>query len=255
MCLIALAWQVHPRYPLIVVANRDEFFERPTDPAHWWPDHSSLFAGRDLEGGGTWLGVTREGRFAALTNFRDPTQNSPDRRSRGELVVNALTADDEQSWLGRLEATAAAYNPFNLLVGNLDQLFVFESTRLKLRPVPPGIHGLSNHLFNTPWPKLEQARKALADAIDGIETPADLLQLLNDDTPAPDDDLPVTGVPLEWERRLSSCFIRAPGYGTRSSSVVMFDRNAQCEFAEQTWDPDGTPSGRVFERFSLSGAS
>lgn len=214
-----------------------------------------MLAGRDLEAGGTWLGLTRDGSFAALTNYRDPALNAPDRRSRGELVVEALGQDDLPAWIDTLATRAHAYNPFNLLVGNTNQLFVFESTTATAKAVPPGIHGLSNHRFNTPWPKLEAARAALDDALRTFDTPRELTTLLRDDRPAPDAELPKTGVPEDWERMLSSCFIRAPGYGTRSTSVIVMDNDGQCHFVEQTWDESGVAAGRVEDSFSLSDGS
>lgn len=255
MCLIALAWQAHPEFPLVLVANRDEYFHRPTGVAHWWSAPAPMLAGRDLQAGGTWLGVTAEGRFAALTNYRDPTQNADGRSSRGELVVEALTHPAPSSWREGLAERSAQYNPFNLLVGSSDALHVFESTTRQLTRVSPGVHGLSNHLFNTPWPKLVQARAALTDALPRFSSPRDLIALLRDDHPSPDDALPATGVPLEWERALSSCFIKAPGYGTRSTSVIAIDRTGHCEFIEQTWDEHGAPAGRVEQRFKTNEAS
>jgi len=254
VCLITLVWQTHPRFPLILVANRDEFFDRPTEAAHWWPAPAHWLAGRDLEAGGTWLGLTRAGRFAALTNYRDPALNREGRRSRGELVVDALAAPTTEAWLDTLAQSAAQFNPFNLLVGGPEALFVFESTTGRARPVSPGVHGLSNHLFDSPWPKLEHARTLMSNALHEVETADALLGLLRDARPAPDAQLPHTGVPLAWERMLSSCFIRAPGYGTRSTSVILIAADGQCQFAEQTWNEDGEAAGRVSECFLLSSA-
>ena len=256
MCLIVLAWKTHPDFPLVVVANRDEYFERPTAAAHWWPEPKRLLAGRDEEAGGSWLGVSADGRFAALTNYRDPSRLSPEgKRSRGELVVDALTRPALPAWLDGLDADADRYNPFNLMVGTKDELFVFESVSRHLRSLTPGIHGVSNHLLNTPWPKLQAARRQLEAALASPLSPERLVELLRNDQPYPDDQLPDTGVPLAWERALSSCFIRAPGYGTRSTSVVMADRHGRIDFMEQTWDTSGHAVGQVRERFTVSPGS
>jgi len=256
MCLIVLAWKTHPDFPLVVVANRDEYFERPTAAAHWWPGPQPLLAGRDEQAGGSWLGVSADGRFAALTNYRDPSRMIAEgKRSRGELVVDALTRPALTAWLDGLNAAADHYNPFNLIVGSLDELFVFESVSGRLRSLVPGIYGLSNHLLNTPWPKLQAARRQLESALASPLSPEGLIDLLRDDQPYPDDQLPDTGVPLAWERALSSCFIRAPGYGTRSTSVVMADAHGQIDFLEQTWDSSGRAAGRVRERFTVSPGS
>lgn len=252
MCLIAVAWQHHPDFPLVVVANRDEFFARPAAPAAWWRDTPELLAGRDLSAGGTWLGVSRSGRFAALTNFRDPASLRDDARSRGELVVNSLTATaPADSLAAEVCARRGEYNPFNLLIHDGESLAIVESHAARSRVLPAGIHALSNHLLDTPWPKVQQARQTLEAALDGLPAHEHLLDALRDDRPAPDADLPATGVSLEWERLLSSCFIRAPGYGTRCTTVVTVGRDGICRFTEQRWDEAGAPAGQSREIFRI----
>ena len=250
MCLIALAWQVHADYPLIVVANRDEFFARPTAPAHWWNEAPGLLAGRDLSAGGTWLGVTRGSRFAALTNFRDPQRNRDNAASRGALVVEALRSADPAAAAARMLDRRADYNPFNLLIRDGDSLLVVESEAGRIEHLAPGIHGLSNHLVDTPWPKVRRACERLRQSLAQLPVIDPLLGTLRDDRPAPDAELPDTGIPLPWERMLSSGFIRAPGYGTRSTTAVLVDRHGNGRFVEQRWDEDGQESGRTDERFS-----
>lgn len=237
MCLIALAWQAHPDYPLIVAANRDEFHHRPAAAARFWPEAPAVLAGRDLAAGGTWLGITRRGRFAALTNVREPgaAQGS---RSRGLLVSAFLQGGDSpQTYAAAVAADGAAYSGFNLLVGDADSLWWVSNRAPAPAPVVPGVHALSNHLFNTPWPKVQRARDGLAAAL-AVPSAERLFALLADDRAAPDDELPDTGVGLAMERLLSPPFIRSGGYGTRCSSVLLAGRE-RILFAEQTFTPDG----------------
>jgi uncharacterized protein with NRDE domain len=255
MCLIVFAWQRHPVFPLVVAANRDEFLARPASPAHWWTDAPDLLAGRDLEAGGTWMGLNRNGRFAALTNYRDPSRHIDGAPSRGALVRNALeSADDAEITLRRLAENSSAYAAFNLLVGDGRTLGVLESTTGTVRLLQPGVYGLSNHLLDTPWPKLLKARERLAGLLPRVhELPHGddaVLSLLHDGTPAPDPHLPDTGMSLEWERWLSSVFIRAPGYGTRCSSLVTVDREGNTRLREWTWDEHGELASEVTHRFA-----
>ena len=260
MCLIVLAWQCHPDYPLVLAANRDEFLSRPALPAHWWEDAPDLLAGRDLEAGGTWMGFNRNGRFAALTNFRDPSRHVAGAPSRGALVRETL--EDAAPPVMTLEAMrdkAAGYAAFNLLAGDGERLGALESTTGTIRMLAPGSYGLSNHLLDTPWPKLRKARSGLAQALDTLPAQATraaednlvttLLGLMRDPMPAPDPHLPATGVSLEWERWLSPAFIRAPGYGTRCTSVILRERGGRTRFIEWTWDVDGALRSRVDHLF------
>ncbi|MDI3513226.1 MAG: NRDE family protein [Gammaproteobacteria bacterium] len=263
MCLVVFAWRMHPRYPLVLAANRDEFLNRPAAPAHWWTDAPELLAGRDLEAGGTWMGFSRKGRFAALTNYRDPSRHVAGAPSRGALVRGALEDQhDAAACLHALAAQADAYAAFNLLVGDGERLGVLESTTGTVRLLQPGVYGLSNHLLDTPWPKLVKARTGLQHQLAAsAETPEaeratgedrlieSLLQLMRDPTPAADPHLPETGVSLEWERWLSPAFIRAPGYGTRCSTVALHDESAGTRFVEWTWDAHGELRSRVEHRF------
>ena len=172
MCLIAFAWRAHPDYPLVVAANRDEFRHRPTQAAHWWDDAPGLLAGRDLEAGGTWLGVTRSGRFAALTNRRDPAGQVRDAPSRGALVLRALTEDETPAHtLARIAASPQRHAGYNLLAGDLTGLCVLDNASGAVRTLAPGLYGLSNAFLDTPWPKLTQARARLADALPRLPDP------------------------------------------------------------------------------------
>jgi uncharacterized protein with NRDE domain len=256
MCLILVAWRAHPEYPLVVAANRDEFHARPAAAASWWTE-PRILAGRDLTAGGTWLGVTRTGRFAALTNFRDPTRVLKDAPSRGAIVPALLEREEPViDSLERLRRESGAYNGFNLLMSDAEQLAVFESVAGSGRVLAPGVYGLSNHLLDTPWPKVLTAKAALGAALTRLPDEQPLLELLRDEHRADDEQLPRTGVSLEWERLLSSAFIRTPDYGTRCSTVVLFDRVGNGRFSEWTWDAAGAAAGHVsltFERSEAGG--
>lgn len=257
MCLIVFAWRRHPDYPLVVAANRDEYLDRPAVPAHWWTDAPELLAGRDLEAGGTWMGLSRGGRFAALTNYRDPSRRVSGAPSRGALVRDALAASaDAHATLCHIAAHSTRHAAFNLLLGDGEHLGVLESTTGTVRLLEPGVYGLSNHLLDSPWPKLVKARERLAALLPGLTAESvagddAVLALLRDPTPAPDPHLPDTGISLEWERWLSPAFIRAPGYGTRCSSLVLVGRDAQVRLREWSWDRHGELRSEVSHRFAV----
>jgi uncharacterized protein with NRDE domain len=245
MCLILVAWRVSERHPLIVAANRDEFHARPTARAGWWLDRPDILAGRDLSAGGTWLGLTRGGRFAALTNYRGTAARHSDAPSRGELVVSLLESRAPLAAdLARLESIGPRHNPFNVIFSDGERLGIYESERGAGRELPAGIYGLSNHLLDTPWPKVRQAKSALAAALDDPDS-ARLLALLRDDAPAPDLELPRTGVSRDWERLLSSAFVRSADYGTRCSTVIRLDGRSQASFEEWSWDARGAAAGSI----------
>lgn len=249
MCLILIAWQVHPDYPIVVAANRDEFFSRPTVPATAWPE-AGIIAGRDLKEGGTWMGITRSGRFAALTNYRDPARQREGLKSRGHLVADYLKSDQPPiDWLRARAADGAGYNGFNLIVADGRDLAWASNVSGDCEALKPGVYGLSNHLLDTPWPKLIAARSALAESLNALPDERPLFDLLRDDTLHPDEALPRTGVSLEWERLLSSAFVKAPGYGTRSSTVLIAGRDGTVTFDEQTWLEGGKPGNRTRLRF------
>jgi uncharacterized protein with NRDE domain len=251
MCLILLAWRAHPDYPLVLAANRDEFHARAAAPAAWWRQ-PQILAGRDLQGGGTWLGVARSGRFAALTNYRDPMLPQRPAPSRGELVPATLAGGGGvEPTLDHLAQIAGRYNPFNLIFGDGEQLAVYESVPGAGRVLTAGVYALSNHLLDTPWPKVRAAKSALAAALTRLPDEAALLELLRDERQADDGQLPRTGVSLEWERLLSSAFIRAPTYGTRCSTILLQDRHGAARFSEWTWAASGELAGQVEQRFEV----
>jgi len=252
MCLILIAHGAHADFPLVIAANRDEYYERPTAKAEFWEDHPHILAGRDLECMGTWLGVTRRGRFAALTNFRDPRERKSDAPSRGQLVRDFLTSEqDPREYFGNVANEAPRYNGFNLLAGDIDGVFYFSSRTGVTQRVAPGIHGLSNHLLDTPWPKVQRAKSRLATALAALPDTSALLELLRDDTPAADAQLPRTGVSIEHERMLSSAFIRGEHYGTRSSTVVTIGSDRGVSFGEWSWNRAGALDGNAQFGFDL----
>lgn len=229
----------------MLIANRDEFYDRPSLPLHWWED-APILAGRDLTGGGTWLGVTRSGRLAALTNYRLPGGPRSGAKSRGKVVseflAGVMSAPD---YLDGIRDSVADYNPFNLLVFDGREFFGFESRHGRIVPIAPGISGVSNADFFTPWPKLSALTRKLADLerSESLADDAELMQILSDPTVAPDDQLPRTGISLERERHLSPAFIRAPGYGTRASTIVRISANG-ISVSERTFT-NGQASGGV----------
>jgi len=223
VCLIAFHWQPDGPIPLLLAANRDEFYDRPTAPLAWWAG-ARILAGQDLRGGGTWLGVTPAGRCAAITNHRDPRLTKPDRPSRGQIPVRFLEGrDSAAAFLQALRGEAADYNPFNLLLFDGQELLGYESRDDQVRAFAPGIHAVSNGPFDAPWPKVERLKAGLALAQGDDRA---LLALLGDAHAFEDGLLPSTGVPLEWERALAPVFIRTPTYGTRASTILRLGRDA-----------------------------
>lgn len=256
MCLILVAWQSHPDYPLVVAANRDEFFARPTAPAAYWRDAPDVLAGRDLQAGGTWMGVARDGRFAALTNFRDPASQRPESASRGLLVAGFFAARRTPlAYLDAVSRRGRDFNGFNLLAGDGQNLAWYSNVEGKPMVLEPGIYGLCNHLLDTPWPKVQAAKSELGSALARLPDDAGLFDLLRDDSVHPDDQLPRTGVSLEWERLLSAAFVRAPGYGTRNSTVLTVSRDGWIAFDEKTWLEGGAPGPRRRYRFRRTASS
>ena len=253
MCLILIAWRSSAEFPCVIAANRDEFYARPAETAHWWPSDPQILAGRDLKAGGTWLGITREGRFAALTNYRDPEQRKAETPSRGNLVTSILqSSEGVAETLQRLQREGAAYNGFNLLFSDGEKLAIYESMSGVGRELRPGIYGLSNHLLDTPWPKVQAAKSRLSSALSQLPDSRPALALLRDEQLAPDEHLPKTGMSQEWERLLSSAFIRSSTYGTRCSTVLQVDRGGHVSFEEWTWDEAGNETAQVNFEFELT---
>lgn len=255
MCIISFHFQQHPKYKLIVVANRDEMYRRPTKHVHFWEDHPNLLAGRDLEAHGTWLGMTKEGRFAALTNYRDLKYfNNHNKRSRGEIVTNFLTGSHApEEYLQQLHEKREQYNGFNVIVGSPDELYYYGNEQGEIIKIEPGTHSVSNHLLNTPWPKVERAKENLSAYVSENENvdPDVLFEQLHDHTIAPDDVLPDTGVGLPLERQLSPIFIRTEDYGTRSSTVILVSHDNEVQFIERIFN-DGEFKQEIPYQFSIT---
>lgn len=244
MCLLVFAWRPRPGLDLVVAANRDEFHERPSAPAAFWEDSPGVLGGRDLRGGGSWLLLSREGRFAAVTNVRDPKARKTGAPSRGGLVVEFATGGERPlAFLRTVAGIADRYEPFNLVVGDGTTLAYFGSRAGAPRDLPPGFYGLSNGSLDAPWPKVERTRSRLAALLeDGRPTLDALLALVDDVEGAPDAALPDTGVGLELERLLASPRIVSPLYGTRVSAAVVV-AGGETAFVERTWSASGEVAG------------
>ena len=252
MCLILLAWQAHPNYPLVVAANRDEFFTRPSAPASFWAESPQVLAGRDLEAGGTWLGVSQQGCFSALTNYREGGQQRPGAPSRGALVADFLSGNDAaEPYLAGLVEKGARYNGFNLFVGDAQRLGYYSNRGAEPCWLTPGIYGLSNHLLDTPWPKLATAKAAFSRALDDLPAQAAFFDLLADQEIVADTRLPETGVPVAWERILSAVFVSSPDYGTRASTLLTMREDGRVTLIERSFGAGAAPLGEVRESFSL----
>lgn len=271
MCLILTSWQSHPEYPLVVLANRDEFYERATDQMHWWDKHPHILAGRDradVKGqAGTWMGLTKTGRFAAITNIRAPSEKNTDALTRGEITAKFLcSADTPKAFVETNAHTFNRYNGFNLLATDLthkEPSLIWLSNRVlmgkNLRPrkvmnpqrLNPGIYGLSNGMLDSPWPKVQHRVGAFAQllAMDtgDFKRSEQYLRAMEDMTQAPDDYLPQTGVSYEWEKVLSSAFIRTPNYGTRSTTLIRIRKDGRYEVIEKLFDPAKELNTQVFE--------
>ncbi|MGN7387457.1 NRDE family protein [Sporosarcina sp. SAFN-015] len=253
MCLINFHFQDHPIYRLIVAANRDEFYERPTAPAHFWEDKPYLLAGKDLSQGGTWLGITKKGRFAALTNYRNPSEQKKNVRSRGEIVTNFLDSDlTAAEFLKSLQRKQAEYAGFNVIVGTSDELFYYSNIENEVKEISPGTYGLCNHFIDTPWPKVVKGKADLRGLVEQkrVIQSSELFDILQHAEPFPDEQLPDTGVGKQLERILSSLFIKSEGYGTRSSTALLIDNENNITFVERTYRDGEFVEDRTFS-FSI----
>jgi uncharacterized protein with NRDE domain len=238
MCLIFLSVSNHPDYKLIVAANRDEFYQRETTPVHFWEDHPHILGGRDMEASGTWMAMSKNGKISMVTNYRDPQNINPKAPSRGQLVSDYLeNGDAPEAYLKDISSNGKSYNGFNLVVGSPNELFYYSNYKGTVEKIEPGIHGLSNHLLNTPWPKVERGLEKMKHAMaDSIIDPIKLFDVLYDSEIASDEKLPDTGVGVERERMLSSMFIKSPNYGTRCSTVVMVNQKNEVVYSERVYD-------------------
>lgn len=250
MCLILFAIDQHRDYPFVVIANRDEFYARPTRSTHWWEDSPSVFAGRDLQANGTWMGVDRQGRFAAVTNVREPGVKHDAPLSRGDLPRNFLQANlTAEEYLKQLESAMSGYAGFNLLVADRSGYWFVSNRNAGIKKIPAGIYGVSNGRFDEPWPKLQSGKLALQKSLQGSLDVDSLLAILSDRDQAADHLLPDTGLSHEFERLLSSRFIHSNEYGTRASSVLL-STNGTLSFTEQNFDQIGAIGEPLTETFS-----
>jgi uncharacterized protein with NRDE domain len=250
MCLILFAVDAHPEYSLVLAANRDEFYARPSAPAAFWEEAPQVLGGRDLTKGGSWLGVNSKGQWCAVTNYRDGSTIAPSGRSRGSLVSNFLTEKHAPYDYATKLAQAEPMAGYNLILGDESVVCHTSNRGMPATRLSPGIYGLSNHLLNTAWPKVERGRAALASALQGPATQLrdELFDLLQDRTVAADEALPDTGVGASLEKILSAAFIQTPNYGTRCSTVLLIGRDRTVVFEERGFgEADAAFAPRRFE--------
>ncbi len=252
MCLLVIAYKIHPKYRLIVAANRDEYYSRPTRFLDFWEENPDIIAGRDLKSKGTWLGITRKGRFSAVTNYRNPKIVKEGRPSRGLLVKGFLESDiDAEEYLRFVKKESSKYNPFNLIVGDEKGLWYY-SNRADIKKLEPGLYGLSNHLLDTPWPKVRKAKQEIKKIIENSEIDIEaIFSVLKDKTMPPDHELPDTGVGYEKERMLAPIFIESSDYGTRSSSILLIEERV-AHFYELNYIPTSLKEIRLEFHIFLS---
>lgn len=243
MCILFFAIKQHPKYPVIICANRDEFHQRPTQAMHWWSEkENALLAGKDLQAGGTWLGLTKQGRFSALTNFRQPQLFDQNKKSRGDLVLQALSLSDNKITT-LLENSAPSYNGFNLVFGQLNSLICFNSVSQKQQQLSHGFHSLCNGALDDVWPKMALGQTQLANTIsDFTDQPLNIEKLFNlmqNAQQAKVESLPSTGIPLDWEQLLSSIFIVSPQYGTRTTNIITQNSEGKISVYDRSYDKQG----------------
>lgn len=249
MCLILFQIDQHPRYKFILAANRDEEFARPTMAAHFWPEYPALLAGKDLLANGTWLGITKQGKFAAITNdYTGTMPKLPTGVSRGKLVLDYLIGNENPlTYMQQIQSNRAQYSGFNLIAGSIAQLYHYNNSSNEITSIDAGIHGISNATLDTPWPKVTQTKAALSS----LDTPAvideeALFRIMADKTPAPDQQLPDLPLPIEQKRAVSANFIETPNFGTRSTTLLLVDHDDQVTFAERTYQANGRTSDARF---------
>jgi len=240
VCLILFSYRSHPAFRLILAANRDEYHARPSAPPALWNDQPNLLAGRDLVAGGTWLGITRRGKIAAITNYRDPASLKNNAPSRGRLVREYLTGERPPlEYLAEIQNKAEEYNGFNLLIGDRETLYWYSNRSGSPLKFSPGIFGISNRLLDTNWPKVVRGKEMLARIVTERDpSPEELFRMLRDETPAADELLPSTGVTLERERMLAPIFIRDSVYGTRSSTIIFIGNDDRVLFLDRAFGAD-----------------
>lgn len=244
MCLIFLSYKQNKDYPLIVLANRDEFYKRPTMSANYWEENPNILAGKDLEGGGTWMGITKNGYMSMLTNYRDIANIKPNAPTRGKLVSDYLQGEfSPKEYLKALSKTGSDYNGYSLITGSFNDPWYYSNYQNKIAQLGTGLYGLSNALLNSKWPKIETGKEELAPLLleDKIDKEA-LFNLMTNAKLAEDNQLPETGLPLEKEKAISSRFINIEGYGTRCTTLIMVDKSGKVNFTERQYE-NGAATG------------
>ena len=252
MCLIFLSYHQNPKYPLIVLANRDEFFERPTEAASFW-DGNKVLAGKDLEAGGSWLGITRKGSMAMITNYRDMTNIKPKAPTRGKLVSDFLRGDlNTKHYLLGLDQSADFYNGYNIILGTLKDPWYYSNYQKKIYQLGTGLYGLSNELLDSPWPKVQKGKSELSELFlnDSLQIDALFEQMRNSEQ-GPEAELPDTGIGLAMEKILSPMFIKTEGYGTRCTTLITLDNSGNVYFEERTYSPNNSEFSPVVFELSI----
>lgn len=253
MCLLLIANNSHPNYKLIIGANRDEFYNRPTEQAHFWEDKLNILAGRDLQARGTWLGISETGKIAALTNFREGLKQKDNAPTRGLLTVNYLKDFLKPAdYLSKIKSISNEYNGFNLVLGEIENLYYFSNKRNLVEKLETGVYGLSNGLLDSNWPKVLESRIKFQEIIKKTDLLTDdVFKILSDRSIVEDEFLPDTGIPKEIEKILSAVFIKTEKYGTRCSTVVMVDSSNKVQFVERTFNPENDKFSQVEYNFKL----
>lgn len=240
MCTLLFAYKMHPKYDLIFLGNRDEFKSRPSKSADFWSSHPNVLGGIDLEQGGTWTGITGEGRLAFITNYRNPSLKIESALSRGYLTRDFLTSSiSPEEYLQAIQLKASAYNPFNLVVGTINDLWFYSNVENEIRQIKAGVYGLSNGLLDTPWYKVKKGKARLAKLLSTYFSIEDIFEILDDTEVPPDKDLPETGVPIETERMLSSIHIDSQSYGTIFKTIILITPQGNVSFYEKLLKSDG----------------
>lgn len=250
MCLLVLSLNQHERYQLVFAGNRDEFHGRPAQPAHWWSETPGILGGRDLEAGGTWLGITRNGRFAAVTNYREAdSSGGAQNTSRGALVGDFLRSrETAAAYADSVRRAGDRYRGFCLIVGDPSGLWFVSNRDVRTRRLESGIFGLSNQLLDVPWPKVVRAKSRLAELLEHDVSPSDLLDMLGDRTLLRD-TAPRVGPEAGLAQAASAIFVSAPSYGTRCSTAITITHEGLVEFAERSFDSLGERTGE--QRFEF----
>ncbi|XOV92384.1 MAG: NRDE family protein [Bacteroidota bacterium] len=252
MCLIVLGQNIHPKYKLILVANRDEFYLRPTQSAHFWEGDNKLLAGKDLEAGGTWMGINKFGHLAAVTNFRDPINYQNNKASRGQIPINFLNKETTAvKYIAHLRKQANNFNGFNLISLDKEKLIHYNNQLGEETEISDGIHAISNASLDTPWPKVLRAKEKFNKVISAEFSHDDLIELMSDGQTADPRDLPDTGIPKDLEEAVSAICIRTEKYGTCSTTAITISHEGEVQFTEKSYPVGKRTEGVVRFTFAI----